>query len=103
MNALLLLISFSLPQKLLALGGLVLFVYIVFSRRLLSKKNYGKPLQRKDNIIVEKDVLGMEKQVTADFNTNDDTSWKSKSIKIKTILLFILVLIGLYLVISSKM
>lgn len=88
-------------ELILALGGVVLFIYVVFSRRLLSKKKYGKPLEQNDNIIVEKDVLGMDKAVIEDYKENDNLD-RGKSIKVKTILLIILIVIGLYLVVSNS-
>lgn len=86
----------------LALGGLVLFLYVIFSRRILRKKNYGKSLEQHDSITVDKDVLGMDKAVISEYGEIDTNAIKGKSIKVKTILLIILAMIGLYLVFSKS-
>jgi hypothetical protein len=92
----------GLPRLVLAIGGLVLFIYIIFSRRFLSKKKYGKALYQQDNAVVEKDVLGMDKAIIEDTDAIDNNIGKDKSIKVKTVLLIILIIIGLYLVIFYR-
>lgn len=42
----------GISQLVLAIGGLVLFIYIIFSRRFLSKKKYGKAIYQQDNAVV---------------------------------------------------
>jgi len=91
----------GVSELILALGGIVLFIYVIFSRRLLSKKKYGKPLEQNDNIVIEKDVLGMDKAVIEDYSESENVD-RGKGIKVKTILLIILILIGLYLVFSKS-
>jgi hypothetical protein len=92
----------GISQLVLAIGGLVLFIYIIFSRRFLSKKKYGKAIYQQDNAVVEKDVLGMDKAVIEDTDTSYANIGNDKSIKVKTILLIILIIIGLYLVVFYR-
>lgn len=91
----------GVSELILALGGAVLFIYVIFSRRLLSRKKYGKSIDNNHNIVIEKDILGMDKASAVDYIQTDNVD-RGSSIKVKTILLIILVIIGLYLVFSKS-
>ncbi len=92
----------EMPELLLALGGFILFIYVIFSRRFLSKKKYGKSLYQERNISMQKDVLGMDKAVLEDADNEIPEIDNKVVLKRKTILLIILIIIGIYLIISNS-
>lgn len=84
------------PNFFYALGGLILIIYVLFTRRRLKKLGDRIPETTSEN--TETDVLGMEKPVPKGL---DQFKSLDKAMKWKTILLIVLMVIGLYLVFTQ--
>ena len=77
-----------------ALGGIILIIYVFFTRRRLKKLQEKIPDTPSEN--TEKDVLGMDKPIP---NGVEHFTSLDKVMKWKVVLLVVLMIIGLYLVV----
>jgi len=82
------------PNLFYALGGIILIVYIFFSRRRLKKLQDKIPDSPQGE--TERDVLGMEKEIPKGM---EHFTSLDKVMKWKVVLLIVLMIIGLYLVV----
>ncbi len=89
----------GMGSLLLALGLLIIAIYVISSRKLLGKKSDSPIIDSENKFVPQRDVLGMEIEGTP-IEIKGGTAQNSKSWK--TILLIALVAIGLYLVISRS-
>jgi len=79
--------------------GIILIVYVLFTRRRLKRLNERIPDSTKENRETETDVLGMEKPVPQGI---EHFTSLDKVVKWKTVLLIVLMIIGLYLIFTQK-
>ncbi len=86
------------PNFFYALGGVILIVYVLFTRRRLNKLKNRIPGNDKESAGSETDVLGMEKPIPKGI---EHFTSLDKVMQWKTILLIVLMIIGLYLVFTQ--
>ena len=83
---------------LFALGGIIIIVYVIISRRKLKKLKSNKPETSGDAYNLDTDVLGMEKAIPQGI---EHFTSLDKVMKWKIVLLIVLMIIGLYLVFTQ--